>query len=255
MWALWISLGVAGGSALIVGVVISPLLKRKIDRTFAEQEQANNERMDEPAQRLPSSSVGSVASSGIAGLKGDMEAAQGGESGMVESIARTNTKANWSAISSTLTKGLNVDIHSALEKDELVGDIHKKSEKFDPRTEESFKYLQVFTAICDSFGHGANDVANSIGPFAAIWSIYQHQGIEKKSEVPVWILAMGGIGIVVGLATYGYKIMSAIGIKMCRITASRGFAIELGAAMVIIMGSRLGIPLSTTHCQVGMASW
>ena len=66
-----------------------------------------------------------------------------------------------------------------------------------------------------------------------------------------WILALGGIGIVFGLLTYGYKIIRAIGIKICKITPSRGFAIELGTATVIIIGSRLGIPLSTTHCQIG----
>merc|ERR1711998_818872 len=98
-------------------------------------------------------------------------------------------------------------------EDEDVNAIHEFSEKFDPMTEESFKYLQVFTAICDAFSHGANDVANSIGPFAAIWGIYNNTGIAAKSPVPIWILIMGGCGIVIGLATYGYKIMCAIGVK------------------------------------------
>ena len=133
--------------------------------------------------------------------------------------------------------------------------IHDNCEVFDKKTEESFKYLQIFTAICDSFSHGANDVANAIGPYAAIVSIYMDDGeMSKKVEMDKYaymILAMGGVGISLGLILYGYKIIRAIGVKLCCITPSRGFSIELGSATIIIIGSRLGIPLSTTHCQVG----
>ena len=103
----------------------------------------------------------------------------------------------------------------------------------------------------DSFSHGANDVANAIGPFAAIVSTYEVGRINRKADVRKWVLAFGGIGIVVGLGTYGYNIMRAIGVKLVAVTPSRGFAIELGAAIVIGVGSWLGLPLSTTHCQVG----
>ena len=133
--------------------------------------------------------------------------------------------------------------------------LHTTAEKFDPRTEEVFKYLQVFTAICDSFSHGANDVANAIGPFAAIYAIYITNGdLSKKTTMgddAYWILGMGGVGIAMGLLVYGKKITVAIGEKLCKITPSRGVAIELSSALVIITGSRLKIPLSTTHCQVG----
>jgi len=136
-----------------------------------------------------------------------------------------------------------------------VKQIHDNSEVFDKKTEESFKYLQIFTAICDSFSHGANDVANAVGPYAAIVSIYMNDG-EMNNKVDMGasayaILALGGVGISVGLLLYGYKIIKAIGVKLCCITPSRGFAIELGSATIVIIGSRLGIPLSTTHCQVG----
>ena len=138
---------------------------------------------------------------------------------------------------------------------EKVISIHKNAEKFDEKNEEIFKYLQVFTAICDSFSHGANDVANAIGPFAVIYTIYSSDGdLSKKTSMgddAYWILGMGGIGIATGLFVYGYKITIAIGEKLCKITPSRGVAIELSSALVIITGSRLKIPLSTTHCQVG----
>jgi len=149
---------------------------------------------------------------------------------------------------------LNADPHAVLENDAYVQSIHSNAEKFEPKTEAVFRYIQIFTAICDSFAHGANDVANAMGPFMAIYFIYQTGEVSKKAKTgddAYWILAIGGVGIGLGLLLYGYKIMRAIGVKLAVITPSRGFAIELGAAIVIIIGSYLGLPLSTTHCQVG----
>lgn len=148
----------------------------------------------------------------------------------------------------------NYDIKNEINTDEIKK-IHENSEKFDEKTEESFKYLQIFTAMCDSFSHGANDVANAIGPYAAIVTIYMNDG-EMNANVDMGnnaylILALGGAGITLGLLLYGYKIINALGVKLCCITPSRGFSIELGSATIVIIGSRLGIPLSTTHCQVG----
>ena len=139
-------------------------------------------------------------------------------------------------------------------EDSIVNVIHNNAEKFDLKTEEFFKYLQIFSAACASFSHGANDVANAIGPFVAILTIYIENDVRKDSVMDnnaYWILSLGGIGISLGLILYGYKIIEAIGIKLCKITPSRGAIIELSAALVTILGSRFKIPLSTTHCQIG----
>ena len=153
-----------------------------------------------------------------------------------------------------VTKRHEFNIKNQKELDKVIS-IHKNAEKFDTKTEEVFKYLQIFTAICDAFSHGANDVANAIGPFAAIYVIYLSNGeMDKKmsmGEHAYWILGLGGVGIAAGLLVYGKKITYAIGEKLVKITPSRGVAIELSSALVIITGSRLKIPLSTTHCQVG----
>lgn len=149
----------------------------------------------------------------------------------------------------------NDDIHTeTCENDKDVNDIHNNAEIFDEKTEELFKYLQVFTACCDAFSHGANDVANAMGPFMAAYVIYDTGVVSKKADPGdnvYWILSIGGIGIGIGLLLYGYKIIKALGVKICKITPTRGVAIELASALVIISGSRLEIPLSTTHCQVG----
>merc|ERR1712226_782316 len=155
-----------------------------------------------------------------------------------------------------ISYSINRDVHDVKkeETDGVITAIRDNAEKFDPKTEAVFKYIQIFTAICDSFAHGANDVANAMGPFMSIYFIYTTGEVSKKAATgddAYWILALGGVGIGLGLLLYGYKIMRAIGVKLAVITPSRGFAIELGAAIVIIIGSYLGIPLSTTHCQVG----
>ena len=148
---------------------------------------------------------------------------------------------------------INLNIKNDNELNRIV-DLHSKAENFDDKTENVFKYLQIFTAICDSFSHGANDVANAIGPFVTIYTIYMTNELSKKNDMDdsaYWILGMGGVGIAFGLYLYGKKIIVAIGEKLVKITPSRGVSIELASALVIITGSRLKIPLSTTHCQVG----
>ena len=144
------------------------------------------------------------------------------------------------------------NIHAELEDEKSkVYQMHKNAEVFDPSTEKMFTYLQIITAVFNSFAHGANDVANAIGPFAACVAIYQTGNASGDATVNSATLVLGGVGIVVGLACLGYKVMAAIGVNMVKVTPSRGFSIEIGSALVIIFGSTLGLPLSTTHCKVG----
>jgi len=118
--------------------------------------------------------------------------------------------------------------------------------------ERVFVVLQVLTACAVAFAHGSNDVANAIGPLAAVVSVIQGGGeIMDKAPVAPWMLAIGGLGIVVGLATWGYRVMETVGKKITELTPSRGFAAELAAATTIVLASRFGIPVSTTHTLVG----
>jgi PiT family inorganic phosphate transporter len=117
--------------------------------------------------------------------------------------------------------------------------------------EKVFAPLCVFTACSMAFAHGSNDVANGIGPLAAIVSIVQTGEVAQKSALPLWILILGGGGIVLGLATMGYRVMKTIGTKITELTPSRGFCAELAAASTVVIASRLGLPVSTTHIIVG----
>lgn len=154
-----------------------------------------------------------------------------------------------------LSKSINYDSHGVIGSDAVVAAIHSRAEVFDETTEEYFKYVQIVTACCDSFAHGANDVANAMAPFMSIYFIYNYGApTGKKLDTAgdgIWILAMGGAFISLGLILYGYRIVEALGVKLATITPSRGYCIELGASCVIIAGSFVGMPLSTTHCQVG----
>jgi PiT family inorganic phosphate transporter len=130
----------------------------------------------------------------------------------------------------------------------------------DPKAEKSqhfytvervFGVLMVVTACGMAFAHGSNDVANAIGPLAAVVSVAQNGAVLAKAAVPPWILMLGGAGIVIGLATFGIRVISTVGKKITQLTPSRGFAAELAAATTIVIASGTGIPISTTHTLVG----
>ena len=118
--------------------------------------------------------------------------------------------------------------------------------------EKVFGVLMIFTACSMAFAHGSNDVANAIGPLAAVNGVVQSGGVfSAKSGVPYWILLLGGGGIVAGLAMWGYKVIATIGRNITELTPSRGFAAELAAATTVVVASGTGIPVSTTHTLVG----
>ncbi|MBI4539050.1 MAG: inorganic phosphate transporter [Gemmatimonadetes bacterium] len=119
--------------------------------------------------------------------------------------------------------------------------------------ERLFGRLQIATAAYVAFAHGANDVANAVGPVAAVVGIVGANFAEVPTRVPVsrWLLAAGGFGIVLGLATLGYRVIATIGRHITEITPTRGFSAEFGAATTVLIASRLGLPVSTTHTLVG----
>ena len=143
----------------------------------------------------------------------------------------------------------------------VLGIVAIKRLKVDPAADKKMHYasvekvfaiLMVVTACCMAFAHGSNDVANAIGPLAAVVSIVENGGeIAKKSTLVWWILPLGGIGIVAGLAIFGRRVMATIGQGITHLTPSRGFAAELAAATTVVLASSTGLPISTTQTLVG----
>ena len=142
----------------------------------------------------------------------------------------------------------------------VIGAVLIRRIKPDPKLEKKqhfytvervFAVLMVVTACGMAFAHGSNDVANAIGPLAAVISVAQTGLISAKSATPVWVLLLGGAGIVIGLATFGVRVIATVGEKITQLTPSRGFAAELAAATTIVIASGTGIPISTTHTLVG----
>lgn len=117
--------------------------------------------------------------------------------------------------------------------------------------EKIFAYLQILGAAFIAFAHGANDVANAVGPLAAIITILKTGQVAMTAAVPLWVLGLGGVGIVIGLATWGWRVMLTIGQKITELTPSRGFVATIAAAATIVFASKLGLPISTTHTLVG----
>ncbi len=119
--------------------------------------------------------------------------------------------------------------------------------------EKVFAVLMIFTACSMAFAHGSNDVANAVGPLAAIVGVIQSGGeaVGAKAALPSWVLLLGAVGIVIGLATYGYKVIATIGKEITELTPSRGFAAELATATTVVGASAIGLPVSTTHTLVG----
>ncbi|KAF6250657.1 phosphate transporter [Scenedesmus sp. NREL 46B-D3] len=226
----WISIIVASGTTLLSIYPGLKLLKRNVQQ-------------DIDAEEAKASSV-TVNVGGDADKSVDVEGAAPPTPGVLGSVQRSRV---WQA----LTYGLNYDIHKVIETDERVAEIHANAEVFDRKAELSFKYLQVCTACANAFAHGSNEVANAVGPLSAIYQVWQTGQITSKAPVPTWLLAIGALGICVGLATFGYTVMRAMGVKMTRLTNSRGFCVELCVAAVVIVASYCNLPMSSTLATVG----
>ncbi|ORU91050.1 MAG: phosphate permease [Cycloclasticus sp. symbiont of Poecilosclerida sp. N] len=142
----------------------------------------------------------------------------------------------------------------------LLGKYLVSRVRFDASADKSFHYanvekifgsLMVLTACAMAFAHGSNDVANAIGPLAAINSIIQTGELSQNSALPIWVLLVGGVGIVLGLAMYGRKVIETVGSKITELTPSRGFCCTISAASTVVLASGMGLPISTTHTMVG----
>jgi inorganic phosphate transporter, PiT family len=133
----------------------------------------------------------------------------------------------------------------------LLRNIHAKSVEDYATVENVFRRLQVTTSCYVAFAHGANDVANAIGPVAAIIPLASKGEMCITAQVPYWLLALGGVGIAIGCLTWGRKVMRTVGERITSLTNTRGFSVDFGAATTVLVASKLGLPISTSHTVVG----
>ncbi len=154
-------------------------------------------------------------------------------------------------------EGTHTQVGKILDEVKSLSSKMRQETSFSERTseyrtvEKMFVYLQIMSACFVAFAHGANDVANAIGPVAAVLDTIKKGVVSSTATVSPWLLAFGGVGIVIGLATWGWRVIETIGKKITELTPTRGFCAEFGAATTILIASKLGMPISTTHCLVG----
>jgi hypothetical protein len=155
-----------------------------------------------------------------------------------------------------LMAGVEHDMHAEVEEDPLIAAIHANAEKWDEDTEYIFGYLQVISAICVIFAHGAGEVGYMSGPLAVIYDIVKHPGknvvTHGGSLMPeIWQILIGAFGLLIGLGTYGYKVCAAVGTQMAKITPSRGYAAELATSFIIMIAAQFSLPTSSSQCVTG----
>ena len=127
----------------------------------------------------------------------------------------------------------------------------RKYTKHRARVEAVFRKLQITTSCYMALSHGSNDVANAIGPVASVYSLLKFKEIGTQVPVPLWLLAIGGIGIMLGISTWGYRVINTVGKRITRLSNTRGFTIDFSAATSILLASKAGMPVSTTHAVIG----
>ena len=246
----WIAAACAGGISLFSAVVIIPLMSKRITTVYQKKEiedAAAKEAALEAAE-VPELSIEEKEAKETA----DAEALEAKEAAMTPAQKRVEQLKNYLGLARTAAMhGMEVNIHSIVEEDELVAAIHANAEVFDEKAELVFSYMQVFSAICVIFAHGAGEVGYMSGPLGSIFLIIRSGYVVSSTTPPMWTVLVGAFGLIVGLATYGYQVTRAVGTRMAKLTASRGFAAELSTSMIIMIAAQYGLPTSSSQCITG----
>ncbi|KAF1847937.1 phosphate-repressible phosphate permease-like protein [Cucurbitaria berberidis CBS 394.84] len=167
----------------------------------------------------------------------------------VKELSWVNPQKYWGYFKFGMLQGVTRDVITH-DSDRLRA-IHARANRYDVRVEHMWTYCQVISAMMMSIAHGSNDVANAVGPWSAVYQTYREGAIATKSGTPIWMLIVAGLLLGLGFWFYGYHIMRAMGNKITQMSPTRGFATELGAAVTVLLASRLGLPVSTTQCLTG----
>ncbi|KXZ56263.1 hypothetical protein GPECTOR_1g23 [Gonium pectorale] len=222
----WIAAIIAAGLGFLTVVIVLPILKWKADKKFSEDAQKAAAE-EEAAKAVAKDEEANRTESGSKFLKA------------------------MSSLRAAAMHGMEVDIHQVVEEDPIVAAIHENAEVFDTKAEFAFSYLQVFSAICVIFSHGAGEVGYMAGPLATIWWSVRTGTLPSKVSAPIWCIIISALGLVVGLGTYGYNVTRAVGTRMAKLSPTRGFAAELATACIIMVAAQYGLPTSSSQCITG----
>lgn len=255
-FVLPIAFGTGAGCGLLWIFIFGPITRRRIEakEAAAETEKAGalEDGVDvvKDGEKMEEASSEEIVESPDETNKTDATA----EVPLDAADAKSNSRLQ-QAIDNFGERTFKQDLHAqSMSENPRAAQIWEDSEKFDEKAESLFSYIQVFTACCFSFAHGANDVSNTIAPLSAIIMLYQTASVDSKAPVQKWVLAYGGAAIVVGLLLYGYKVMKSLGYKLTYLSPSRGASAELAASLVVVTASFREIPVSSTQCIVGAVS-
>jgi phosphate/sulfate permease len=167
----------------------------------------------------------------------------------VEELSWLNPRKTWGYTKWVLLQGVTRDVvnHDSA----MLRAIHARANRYDDRVEHLWTYCQVASAMMMSIAHGSNDVANAVGPWVAVYRTFQSGEVNTETPTPIWFLVIAGLLLGLGFWVYGFKIVRVLGNKITQMSPTRGFSIELGAAITVMIASRLGLPVSTTQCLTG----
>jgi len=160
-------------------------------------------------------------------------------------LGKTLSLESWAAVLVALFAGILIGYLGKRLIRRFAGDDN------DDGTEEVFRKIQIGTSCYVALAQGANDVANAIGPLAVIYFLVKTGNVGAKVPVPAFLLLFGGLGIAAGIGMAGHRVMDTIGTKITTLTNTRGFAVDFAAASTVLIASKLGLPVSTTHAAVG----
>ncbi|RMY70247.1 hypothetical protein D0863_05921 [Hortaea werneckii] len=186
---------------------------------------------------------------GMKGLDEGVQRAQQADLKAVDALPWAHPRRIWATIRMVLFYGITRDVIG--HQSQGLEDVHSRAPQFDNKVEHLWTTAQVCSAMIMSIAHGANDVSNAIGPFTTEYETWSTGVTSAETETPTWIKAVGGLGLGFGFWTFGYHIMRNLGNRITKHSPTRGYSMELAAAITVLLASNLGLPVSTTQCITG----